>query len=245
MKALVGQVQVELTLFLRDRTVVFFSLFFPLVTVAFFGYLNREGQVGEVSYPSFLMAGGIGMVVASAAFENLSTALARQRDAGILKRLGGTPLRVWTLVGAKVLTAAVVTLAQTILMVAANVFLFEAEITGSIFWGLAVLTVGILTFATMGTALAGLSRNADVASAAGMVLSLPMQFLCGTLFPIEEMPLLLRHIAHALPMTYFVDALRGAMLTGGGPGAYTRDWMILLGCLAVAFVVAVKTFRWE
>ena len=251
MKPLIGQVRVELTLFLRDKTVLFFSLFFPLVTVAFFGYLNREGQVGEVSYPSFLVAGGIGMVVASAAFENLSTALARQRDTGILKRLGGTPLRTWTLVGAKVLTAAVVTLAQTILMVAANVFLFKAEITGSIFWGLAVLTVGILTFTTMGIGLAGLCRNADIAAAAGMAISLPMQFLCGTLFPIEGMPPLLRHIAQALPLTYFVDALRGAMLagseplTGGGPGGYTRDWAILLGCLVVASVVAVKTFRWE
>jgi ABC-2 type transport system permease protein len=257
MKALVAQLQVELTLFLRDKTVVFFSLFFPLVTVAFFGYLNREGQVpvlrevggevegGEVSYPSFLMAGGIGMVVASAAFQNLSTALARQRDAGILKRLGGTPLRVGTLVGAKVLTAAVLTLAQTILMVAVNVALFNAEVTGSPLWSLTALLVGILTFATMGVALAGLSRNADVAAAAGMAISLPMQFLCGTFFPLEAMPSLLRQIARTLPLTYFVDALRGAMLTGGGPGEYTKDWTIVLGCLAIAFAVAVKTFRWE
>lgn len=245
MKSLVSQVRVELALFLRDKTVVFFSLFFPLVTVAFFGYLNQEGRVGEASYPSFLMAGGIGMVVVSAAFENLSTSLARQRDAGILKRLGGTPLRVWTLVGAKVLTAALATLVQTIIMVAASVFLFKAEISGSTFWGLAVLTGGILTFSTMGIGLAGLCHNADVAAAAGMAISLPMQFLCGTFFPIEEMPSLLRRIAQALPLTYFVDALRGAMLTGGGPGEYAGDWAILLACLAVAFVVAVKTFRWE
>ena len=253
MKALIGQVQVELTLFLRDKTVVFFSLFFPLVTVAFFGYLNRGAQVpilGAVegralSYPSFLIAGGIGMVVSSAAFENLSTALARQRDAGILKRLGGTPLRVWTLAGAKVLTAALVTLVQTAVMIVANVLLFKAEITGNILWGLVVLTIGILTFTTMGVALAGLCRNVDVASAAGMAISLPMQFLCGTLFPIDEMPPLLRHIAHALPLTYFVDALRGALLIGGGPGTYARDWAILLGCLALASLVAVKTFRWE
>jgi len=245
MKALVGQVRVELTLFLRDKTVIFFSLFFPLVTVAFFGYLNRDGRVGEVSYPSFLMAGGIGMVVSSAAFENLGIALARQRDAGILKRVGGTPLRVWTLIVAKVLTAAAVILVQTILMVAANVTLFGAEITGSLFWSISVLTIGILTFATMGIALAGVSRSADVASAAGMALSLPMQFLCGTFFPLEAMPPLLRHIAQALPLTYFVGALRGAMLTHGGPAAYARDWVILLGCLAAAFVVAVKTFRWE
>jgi len=53
----------------------------------------------------------------------------------------------------------------------------------------------------MGIGLAGLCRNADVAAAAGMAISLPMQFLCGTFFPIEEMPSLLRHIAHALPLT--------------------------------------------
>jgi ABC-2 type transport system permease protein len=244
-KALIGQIQVELTLSLRDKTVVFFSLFFPVVTVAFLGYLNREGQVGEVSYPSFLIAGGIGMVVSSVAFENLSTALARQRDAGILKRLGGTPLRVWTLVGAKVLAAAVVTLVQTVIMITANILLFKAEVTGSIFCGVVVLASGILTFTTMGIALAGLCRNADVASAAGIAISLPMQFLCGTFFPIEEMPSLLRYVARALPLTYFVDALRGAMLAGDGPLGYAEDWAILLGCLVVAFVVAVKTFRWE
>ena len=143
------------------------------------------------------------------------------------------------------MTAAIVTLAQTSIMIAANVLLFRVEITGSIFWGLIVLTVGILTFTTMGIALAGLCRNADVASAAGMALSLPMQFLCGTLFPITEMPSLLRYIAQALPLTYFVNALRGAMLVGGGPSEHGRDWAILLGCLAVAFVVAVRNFRWE
>lgn len=245
MRALIGQMRVEFTLFLRDKAVVFFSLVLPLVTVAFFGYLNRGSQVGIVSYSSFLIAGGIGMVLSSAAFENLSTALARQRDAGILKRLGGTPLRAWTLVGAKVLTAATVTLAQTILLTAVNVLLFGAEIAGSVFWSLAVLVVGVLTFTTMGIALAGLCRSADVAAAAGIAISLPMQFLCGTFFPVEEMPPLLRHIAQALPLTYFVDALRGAMLRGGGLLEYAKDWGILLGCLIIAFVVAIKTFRWE
>jgi ABC-2 type transport system permease protein len=256
MKAWVAQVQAELTLFLRDKTVVLFSLVLPVFTVAFFGYLNRDSQVSvlpalsgakgiEVSYATFLIAGGIGMVVSSAALQNLSIALARQRDVGILKRLGGTPLRVWTLIGAKVLTAAAVILLQTLILIAVNVLLFKAEFRGNLFWGLAVLTVGVVTFSTMGIALAGLCRNADVASAAGMAIGLPMQFLCGTFFPLEGMPPLLRGIAHVLPLTYFVDALRGAMITGGGPVEYAREWAILLGCLVVAFLVAVKTFRWE
>ena len=245
MKALVGQAQAELRLILRDKTVLLFSLFFPVITVAFFGYLNRGGQVGENSYASFLIAGGIGMVVSSAAFQHLSAALARQRDTGILKRLGGTPLRVETLVSAKVSVAAGVTLAQAAIMVTLNVLLFKAELGGSPFWTVAVLILGVVTFSTMGIALAGLCRNADVASAAGMAVALPMQFLCGTLFPLEEMPPLLRHMAQMLPLTYFVNALRGAMLGGGGPIEYARDWLILVGCLAAGVLVAVKTFRWE
>jgi ABC-2 type transport system permease protein len=245
MSALVGQLRAELVLVLRDKGVITFALFFPVLTVLFFGYLNQGGRVGDISYASFLIAGGVGMVVSSAAFENLGVTLARQRDEGILKRLGGTPLRPWTLVGAKVLTAAALILAQTLVMIAINVILFRAQLTGSLWWGFVALLVGVFSFTTMGFALAGLSRNTDVAAAAARALSLPMQFLCGTLFPLDGMPPLLHHIARALPLTYFVNAFRGAVLFGGGPGEYARDWLILLGCLAVAFLVAVKTFRWE
>jgi ABC-2 type transport system permease protein len=185
------------------------------------------------------------MVVSSAAFQNLSAALARQRDVGILKRLGGTPLRIWSLVGAKVLVAAAIILAQTATMVVVNVLLFEADLGGSPFWTLVVLILGVVTFSTMGIALAGLCRNADVASAAGVAVALPMQFLCGTLFPLEEMPSALRYLGQMLPLTYFVDALRAAMLGGGVAADLTRDWLVMLVCLVVAFLVAVKTFRWE
>jgi len=244
MKMLVSQVRAELTLFLRDQTGVFFTILLPLLMVIFFSYLNREGQVGDVSYASYLLAGGIGIVVAGASLEVMGPAMARQRDDGILKRLGGTPLRASTLMGAKVLTTGIVILVQALLMVAVNVLLFGAEIGGSLLWTMAVLLVGTVSFAAMGFALAGLSPSADVASAAATIIVLPMQFLCGTLFPVEAMPALLRTIARALPMTYFVNALRGAMLMGGGPEAHTMDWVVLLACLIVSFVLAVVTFRW-
>jgi ABC-2 type transport system permease protein len=245
MSAFAGQLRAELTLVLRDKGVITFALFFPVLTIVFFGYLNRGGRVGDVSYASFLIAGGVGMVVSSAAFENLGVTLARQRDEGILKRLGGTPLRPWMLVGAKGLTAGILILAQTLIMIAVNVILFGAQLTGSLWWGLVTLLIGIFSFTTMGLALAGLSRNTDAASAVARAISLPMQFLCGTLFPLEAMPPVLRHIAQALPLTYFVNAFRGAVLFGGGPAEHTTDWLILLGCLVVAFIIAVKTFRWE
>ena len=183
MKALCSQLRVELALYLRDKAVVTFSIFVPVLTVLFFGYLNRGGNVGEVNYGSFLVAGGIGMVVSSAAFENLGVALAQQRESGVLKRLGGTPLRTWTLMSAKVLTAFVIILVQSMIMVGLNSFLFHAELTGDLFWSVVTMFVGILSFTTMGMALAGLSRNTDVAGAAARAIARRVEVLPAPLRP--------------------------------------------------------------
>lgn len=245
MKAFRHQVGTELTLFIRDRAVVTFVIVFPVLTVLFFGYLNQGGQVEGISYSSFLIAGGIGMVISSAAFENIGVALSQQREEGILKRIGATPLRTATLLSAKILTATLIILLQTGIMIVLNVLLFHAQISGNLLWGFFILLVGALVFATMGIALSGISRNTNVASAAARALSFPMQFLCGTLFPLAAMPSVLRDLADVLPLTYLVSLLRGVMLYGDSPWSYTKEWIVLLGCLLGAGVIAIKTFRWE
>jgi ABC-2 type transport system permease protein len=244
MNALISQTRAELTLFVRDRTGVFFTILMPLLMVFLFGYLNRGREANGVSYASFLLAGGIGIVVAGTSFEVLGTTLARERDDGILKRLGGTPLRASTMIEAKMLTSSTIILTQAVIMVGMTTVVFEAEISGSLLGTVGALGLGIVTFTTMGIALAVLCRNAGVAAAAAHAVALPMQFLCGTLFPLEVMPQFLQNIARVLPMTYFVDVLRGQMLAGGGVHTYAQDWIIISGCLVVSFAITIKAFRW-
>ena len=245
MKAFRYQVATELTLFLRDRAVVTFVILFPVLTVLFCGYLNQGGQVEGISYNSFLIAGGIGMVISSAAFENLGVALAQQREERILKRIGATPLHISTLLGAKIALATMVIFMQAGIMIALNVFLFRAQISGNLVLSFIILLLGAFVFATMGIALSGICRNTNVASAAARALSFPMQFLCGTLFPLVAMPSVLQGLARVLPLTYFVNLLRGVMIYGDSPWVYTKEWIVLFGCLLVAGLIAVKTFRWE
>lgn len=245
MKVLYRQLEVELKLFLRNRQEVFFTVLFPLLMMSFFGYLNREASVGSVSYAAFLLPGIIGMSVVAAAFLNLSTTLVRQRDDGILKRLRGTPLRGWALLGAKGLTAGTVILFQVLLLTGVGVLFFGVEIAGSVPWFLATLLVGVFAFTGLGLTLASLINNADTASAAAHAIYLPMLFICGAFFPINVMPSLLQHVAEALPLTYFVDALRCAMFEGGCLSDYAKDLPTLLIWMIGCFVVTVKTFRWE
>ena len=245
MKVLYRQLEVELKLFLRNKQEVFFTTLFPLLMMSFFGYLNRESSVGGVSYVAFLLPGIIGMSVMAAAFLNLSTSLVRQRDDGILKRLRGTPLRGWVLLGAKMLAASTVILFQVLLLIGVGVFFFGIEVAGSIPWFLATLLIGAFAFTTMGLALVSLVNNADTASAAAHAIYLPMLFICGAFFPLDGMPSLLQHAAQALPLTYFVAALRRALLAGGGLGDYVKDLSVLLVWLVCCFAITVKTFRWE
>ena len=245
MKALYRQLEVELKLFMRNKQEVFFTVLFPLLMMSLFGYLNREASVGNVSYAAFLLPGIVGMSVVAAAFLNLSTTLVRQRDDGILKRLRGTPLREWALLGAKALTAGTVILFQVLLLTGVGVLFFGVEIAGSVPWFLATLLIGTFAFTGLGLALASLINNADTASAAAHAIYLPMLFICGAFFPISVMPELLRRVASLLPLTYFVDALRQALFEGGGFGDYAKDLVVLLGWMVGCFTFTVKTFRWE
>ncbi len=63
----------------------------------------------------------------------------------------------------------------------------------------------------------------------------PMIFLCGLFFPIAELPIFLRPIAYALPLTYGVDILRGAM----NVGRVNSLWLDF--CVLAAFCIALFT----
>ena len=239
------QVEVELKLFWRNRQSVFFTALLPILMMVVFGYLNQDAKIGNIPYVAFLLPGGIGMQVMGSAFENLSITLTRQRDDGILKRLGGTPLRNWVLLGSKMLTASLVIFVQTLLLIVIGVFFFEVKIVGSPFVFLFVLLTGIVTFTSMGFALSGLINSADTQSAAAHSIQWPMIFICGSFFPISLLPELLQHVARVLPLTYFVNPLRAVLIEGQGLGESSLDLLVLLAWMICCFIVSIKTFRWE
>lgn len=70
----------------------------------------------------------------------------------------------------------------------------------------------------------------------------PMIFLCGLFFPIERLPVFLRPLSYALPPTYGVDMLRGAV-----GGVHTMPYLLDLAALCVfcagLFALSLRTIR--
>ncbi len=67
----------------------------------------------------------------------------------------------------------------------------------------------------------------------------PMLFLCGLFFPVAKLPVVLQPLSYMLPLTYGVDALRGAIPDAGG-GNMLPLWldMAILGLFCLGLFTA-------
>lgn len=77
----------------------------------------------------------------------------------------------------------------------------------------------------------------------GQVLTMPLFFASNALYPLELMPGWLRAIAMANPLSYLVDALRGAMIVGGtSVYPWSTSFAVLLCVFALLLALASKLY---
>jgi len=70
----------------------------------------------------------------------------------------------------------------------------------------------------------------------------PMIFLCGLFFPVDSLPLVLRPLSYALPLTYGVDILRGAV-TGENRMHLGLDFLIIIIFCVILFYISLKNIN--
>jgi ABC-2 type transport system permease protein len=70
----------------------------------------------------------------------------------------------------------------------------------------------------------------------------PMIFLCGLFFPISALPVFLKPLAYALPLTYGADMLHGA-IHGGNIMSFPLDLAILAAFCGGLFMVSLRNIR--
>jgi ABC-2 type transport system permease protein len=260
--SLYRQATAEIKLFWRSREAVYMTFLIPLLGMALFVYLNREGMLDGVFHVLLRGLGGqggwselpplifmtLGMItycIIAAAFESPVPKLVREREAGIFKRLGGTPLPIGILLTAKTLSAALLIFLEVVLILAVGLVSSDITVAGS-GWLLAlILLLGTFSVAPLGYILSSVTSSADAAVMAVHAIYIPMLLLCGAFVPVEALPQVLQVVARVFPLTYFVAPFRSVMIEGAGLGAIAVDLLILLAWAIAGWLVAVTTFRWE
>ncbi len=95
----------------------------------------------------------------------------------------------------------------------------------------------------IGMLISAMASQQQTATTIMMTLTLPMMFLSGAFFPIQQMPQIMQWISRVLPLTYAVDALRKCMVLGTGISGMTTEIFVMAGFGAVFMVVAIPIFR--
>src|SRR5207249_5640098 len=154
MKALLAQTRVELTLTLRRGESVLLALGIPVLLLGFFSIVDVL-PTGRRHPVDFLAPGVLALAVLSTAMVGLGIATGFERQYGVLKRLGTTPLGRPALLAAKTLSILAVEVLQVAVLVVVALLLGWDPAGSAPKAGLAMLlaTVG---FAGVGLLMAGL-----------------------------------------------------------------------------------------
>ena len=171
--------------------------------------------------------------------------LVQQREKLILKRLNATPLPRWTLVGANVIVRLLIAATQTVLILAIGLTVLGVEVAGN--WALIAgfVTLGALTFTSIGYVIASFARTEEAANGMTSVVQFPLMFLSGIFFPLEIMPEWLRGVATFMPLTDLGDALRQTRVGGAPFAPLPLDALILGGWLVACLAISARFFRWQ
>lgn len=257
------QTAAEVRLFCRSRQAMVLQFFLPMAGMALFVYLHREGMLGRVFAllgrglgargalldqvsPIILVTTGIvTYCIIASAFEGLVPRVVRERDAGLLKRLGGTPLRRWVPPIGKAINASLLVFVEATLVLVVGSAATDVTVVGS--WLLLALAVflGTMTMASLGFLVSNLTSSPDGAVVAVHVIYIPMLLLCGAFIPVEALPGALRVLAKVLPLTYFAAPFRSIVVEGAGLIAVGPDLLILCAWMVSGWTAAILTFRWE
>jgi ABC-2 type transport system permease protein len=170
--------------------------------------------------------------------------LVQQREKGILKRLGATPLSRWQLVVSHVLERLIVGALDAVLIIGIGIALFGVKILGSVLVVAFLVLLGAAAFLALGYALAAFLRTEEQATGVVQLVQIPMMFLSGIFFQFEFLPSFLQSIGRLLPLTYLADALRQEMVSGTMVAPMAMDVAILVGWLVVCLGITARFFRW-
>jgi ABC-2 type transport system permease protein len=189
----------------------------------------------------YMVPGVMGVILMVTTMVVTSMALVKEREQGTMEQIIVTPLRSGELIAGKLLPFVAVGFAEVTLALPVMSLAFDVPIEGSL--ALFYLFTGIFLLSTLGIGLfvSTLVRTQQQAMmVAAFFVMLPFTLLSGFVFPVDNMPPVIRAIAHAIPLKYYLTAVRGIFLKGTGWTDLWGEAVVLLGwgagilCLAVA-----------
>ncbi len=190
----------------------------------------------------YIVPGLIGVLLSLTMILITSLSITRERERGTLEQLVVTPIDKTSMMLGKIIPFVLVGYVQMTVVLLLGRFLFGVPVRGSLLALYAVTFAFMMASLGLGLFVSTVARTQAQAMQLGFMLLLPNILLSGFMFPREAMPAPIRWASTLLPLTHYLQVLRGVLLRDAALPSLLPDAAVLLLMAVVIVGLSVSRF---
>ncbi|OAM96210.1 ABC-2 type transport system permease protein [Pelosinus fermentans] len=191
----------------------------------------------------YMVPGIMGVMLTMTMVMITSMAIVRERERGTLEQLIVTPMKNWELMLGKIIPYSLVGYVQVTVALLAGVLIFDLPIRGSLALLYALTALFILASLALGLLISTVTKNQMQAMQLSFFVFLPSVLLSGFMFPREAMPMVFNLLGNLLPLTFYLQILRGIILKGVGLSVLWPQIAALVIFIIITLTISIKKFQ--
>ena len=227
---------------MRAKSRVVSSLAMPFFWLLFIGVgIGSSLKLPGIDYINFLAPGILGMILLfNSMFSGMS--IIWDRQFGFLKEILVAPISRNSVVLGKTLGGATVAVVTAVIMMIVSLAIGIIPLTFGVFPALVFMVLTAMIFVSLGLVIASRMRSMEGFQMVMTFLIMPVFFLSGAIFPIQNTPPWMQIVSHANPLTYGVDGIRGSFI-GISLLPIWLDFAVLAGVAATLILLGGYSFK--
>jgi len=158
-----------------------------------------------------------------------SLAIVKEREVGTFEQLIVTPLKPYQIITGKLVPFSILGFVSITIVMTVMRYWFGIEVKGSVpllYFAAFLFMLSTLGLGLFVSTISKTQQQATMTSFFGIMM--PMIYLSGFSFPIENMPLWIQYITYIIPLRYFITIVRGIILKGIGLEQLYGQFLALL-----------------
>ncbi|MDR2971309.1 MAG: ABC transporter permease [Bacteroidales bacterium] len=188
--------------------------------------------------------GVMGLVLTIICAMMTAVSIVREKERGSMEVLLVSPIKPIFIMIAKMLPYLVISGVIMILIILLSIFMLGVPMAGSYVLFCFLSLIFVISMLAMGLLISTMVENQVIAMLiSGMGLMMPTALLSGMIFPVDNMPWILRFISFFLPARWFISAIRKVMIEGLEFMFIYKELIILCIMTIVLLIISLKKFK--
>jgi len=202
------------------------------------GNISSEVRVWynpELKTRNFMVPAIVGLLVSIVTLILTSLAVVKEKEIGTLEQLIVTPIKPMQLIIGKLVPFLILGFVSVSIVIVAMNIIFSIHVRGSVVFLFFSSFLYILSTLGLGLFVSTVSKTQQQAMMIAIfAVMMPMIYLSGFAFPVENMPKIIQYISYMIPLKYFITIIRGVILKGNG---FVQHWFDATMLLAMGILI--------